>query len=58
MSFLDLVGCTRLTEERGDAAAAALAETLALLVGRSSREHGGVPREVQDRLDTWIGGVW
>ncbi|HEY4728350.1 MAG TPA: hypothetical protein VIJ32_09125, partial [Actinomycetes bacterium] len=41
MSFLDLVGYTRLTEERGDAAAAALAETLAVLVDRSSREHGG-----------------
>ena len=43
MSFLDLVGYTRLTEERGDAAAAALAEILAALVNRSSREHGGVP---------------
>jgi adenylate cyclase len=43
MSFLDLTGYTRLTEERGDAAAAALAETLAVLVGRSAREHGGVP---------------
>jgi adenylate cyclase len=43
MCFLDLVGYTRLTEERGDAAAAALAETLAVLVDRSSREHGGVP---------------
>jgi adenylate cyclase len=43
MSFLDLVGYTRLTEERGDAAAAALAETLAVLVNRSAREHGGVP---------------
>jgi adenylate cyclase len=43
MSFLDLTGYTRLTEERGDAAAAALAETLAVLVDRSAREHGGVP---------------
>jgi class 3 adenylate cyclase len=43
MCFLDLVGYTRLTEERGDAAAAALAGSLAVLVGRSSREHGGVP---------------
>jgi adenylate cyclase len=43
MCFLDLVGYTRLTEERGDEVAAALAETLALLVERSSREHGGVP---------------
>jgi adenylate cyclase len=43
MSFLDLVGYTRLTEERGDQVAAALAETLAVLVRRSSHEHGGVP---------------
>jgi adenylate cyclase len=43
MLFLDLVGYTRLTEERGDAAAAELASSLAVLVGRSSREHGGVP---------------
>jgi adenylate cyclase len=43
MCFLDLVGYTRLTEERGDQVAAALAETLAVLVGRSAREHGGVP---------------
>src|SRR4030095_8799290 len=41
MSFLDLVDYTRLTEERGDAAAAELAESLAVLVNRSSREHGG-----------------
>jgi adenylate cyclase len=43
MSFLDLVGYTRLTEERGDQAAAELAASLAVLVNRSSREHGGVP---------------
>jgi adenylate cyclase len=43
MSFLDLVGYTRLTEEQGDRAAAALAEALALLVDRSAREYGGVP---------------
>ena len=43
MSFLDLAGYTRLTEERGDRAAAALAETLAVLVDRSAREHSGVP---------------
>jgi adenylate cyclase len=43
MCFLDLVGYTRLTEEHGDQAAAALAGRLAVLVGRSSREHGGVP---------------
>src|SRR4029450_12707995 len=33
----------RLTEEQGDAAAAALAETLAVLVSRSAGGHGGVP---------------
>jgi adenylate cyclase len=43
MSFADLVGYTQLTEERGDAAAAELAAALAVLVGRSAREHGGVP---------------
>jgi class 3 adenylate cyclase len=43
MCFLDLVGYTRLTEEQGDRAAAELAGTLAVLVDRSSREHGGVP---------------
>jgi class 3 adenylate cyclase len=43
MCFLDLVGYTRLTEERGDQAAAELAETMAVLVDRSSREHGGLP---------------
>ncbi len=43
MCFLDLVGYTRLTEERGDQAAAELAGTLGVLVDRSSREHGGVP---------------
>jgi class 3 adenylate cyclase len=43
MSFVDLVGYTRLTEEQGDQAAAELAGTLAVLVERSSREHGGVP---------------
>jgi adenylate cyclase len=43
MCFLDLTGYTRLTEEHGDHAAAELAEALAILVGRSAREHGGVP---------------
>ena len=43
MCFLDLTGYTRLTEERGDQAAAELAGMLAVLVGRSSRAHGGVP---------------
>ena len=41
--FLDLTGYTRLTEERGDEAAAELAETLADLVRRRSQEHAGRP---------------
>jgi adenylate cyclase len=43
MCFLDLTGYTRLTEERGDAAAADLAARLAGLVRRSSHEHRGTP---------------
>jgi adenylate cyclase len=43
MCFLDITGYTRLTEERGDAAAADLAAQLAGLVRRSSLEHGGTP---------------
>jgi adenylate cyclase len=43
MCFLDLTGYTRLTEERGDAAAADLAARLAGLVRRTSQEHGGTP---------------
>jgi adenylate cyclase len=43
VSFLDLTGYTRLTEERGDEAAADLAEELAILVRRSSQGHGGQP---------------
>jgi class 3 adenylate cyclase len=43
VSFLDITGYTRVTEERGDAAAADLAETLATLVRRSSQEYGGAP---------------
>ena len=55
MCFLDLVGYTRLTEEHGDQAAAALAETLAVLVGRSSREHGGVPvKWLGDGVMVWF----
>ena len=41
--FLDITGYTRLTEERGDAAAADLAAKLAGLVRRSSQLHGGRP---------------
>ena len=40
MCFLDLAGYTRLTEERGDQAAAELAGDLAVLVERSSRATG------------------
>jgi adenylate cyclase len=43
MCFLDITGYTRLTEERGDAAAADLATRLATLVRRASQEHGGTP---------------
>ena len=46
--FLDLSGYTRLTEERGDAAAAELAGRLSRLVGRTSGQHGGKPI-------TWLG---
>jgi class 3 adenylate cyclase len=48
MVFLDLVSYTRLTEEQGDTAAAQLAQSLALLVSRSARGHGGVPTK-------WLG---
>jgi len=41
MCFLDLTGFTRLTEEHGDAEAAALAGRLADIVQRGSRTHGG-----------------
>jgi adenylate cyclase len=43
MCFLDITGYTRLTEERGDEAAADLAARLAHLVRRSAQEHGGTP---------------
>ena len=55
MCFLDLVGYTRLTEEQGDQAAAALAEDLATLVNRSAREHGGVPvKWLGDGVMSWF----
>jgi adenylate cyclase len=41
--FLDLTGYTRLTQERGDQAAAEVAARLATLVRRSAQEHGGTP---------------
>ena len=43
MAFLDLTGYTRLTEERGDDAAAELAASLASLVQRESQRRGGRP---------------
>ena len=43
MCFLDITGYTRLTEERGDEAAAELAARLAGLVRRSALEHRGTP---------------
>jgi class 3 adenylate cyclase len=43
MCFLDTPGYTRLTQERGDAAAADLATRLARLVERTSVRHGGRP---------------
>jgi adenylate cyclase len=43
LCFLDLTGYTRLTEERGDEAAAELAARLARLVRQCSQEHGGTP---------------
>jgi adenylate cyclase len=46
--FLDITGYTRLTEERGDQAAAELAERLAPLVQRSAEGHGG-------RVVLWLG---
>jgi adenylate cyclase len=41
--FLDISGYTRLTQERGDDAAAELSATLSRLVQRSSVQHGGRP---------------
>jgi class 3 adenylate cyclase len=41
--FLDITGYTRLTEERGDEAAADLASTLGRLVQRTSVPYGGKP---------------
>jgi adenylate cyclase len=41
--FLDISGYTRLTQERGDDAAADLSTTVARLVQRSSVQHGGKP---------------
>ena len=43
MCFLDITGFTRLTSERGDKAAADLADVLGRLVTRVAVEHGGRP---------------
>ena len=43
MCFLDLTGYTRLTQERGDEAAARLAGDLNRLTHRTSLQHGGRP---------------
>jgi adenylate cyclase len=48
MCFLDITGYTRLTQERGDEAAAALAGTLSRVVQRASVQHGG-------RAVKWLG---
>jgi adenylate cyclase len=41
--FLDITGYTKLTEERGDEAAAELAGRLSRMVQRTSMQHGGKP---------------
>jgi adenylate cyclase len=41
--FLDITGYTRLTEERGDEAAADLAGRLSRVMQRTSMQHGGKP---------------
>ncbi len=43
MCFLDITGYTRLTQERGDTAAAGLADQLGRLVQRASIKHRGRP---------------
>jgi adenylate cyclase len=43
MVFLDVTGYTKLTEERGDQAAADVAADLVGLVRRSAQDHGGQP---------------
>jgi class 3 adenylate cyclase len=48
ISFVDMTGYTRLTEERGDEEAARLATSLADLVNEVSRRHGG-------RAIRWLG---
>jgi adenylate cyclase len=55
--FLDLTGFTRLTDERGDEAAAELANRLARLVQRTSVSHGGKPvKWLGDGVMFWFRG--
>jgi adenylate cyclase len=46
--FIDLTGYTRLTEERGDEAAAHIATDLSAMIGNLARRHGG-------RAIRWLG---
>jgi len=48
MCFLDITGYTRLTQERGDEAAAALASTFSRMVQRTSAQYAG-------RAVKWLG---
>jgi adenylate cyclase len=48
MCFLDLTGYTKLTEQRGDHAAAELATSMARMVSRTALEHDG-------KLVKWLG---
>jgi adenylate cyclase len=48
MCFLDITGYTRLTSERGDAAAAELASTFSRMVQRTSQQYAG-------RAVKWLG---
>lgn len=66
MCFMDISGYTRLTHEQGDAAAAALAESLARLVQRTAQQHNGRPVKwlgdgvmvhFRDARDSVLGGL-
>ena len=48
MCFLDLSGYTRLTEERGDEAAAAIAATLGQLVQLTAQGGGAAEKPVME----------
>jgi adenylate cyclase len=56
MCFLDITGYTRLTQERGDTAAADLAQRLGRVVERTSAQHGGRPvKWLGDGVMLWFG---